>query len=148
MTLSVTSGTLTVTAGGSGAGVAGSGTSSVTITGTIAQINALLNTDLTSTVSFIDSAGGSKTLTLLIHDNGNTGGGDLSDSDTAQIILDNPPVADATSGSGSEDQTTPLRIAITLSGTDADSAIRSSTSPSPRWPHMASCSRIRPAASR
>ena len=44
-----------MTAGSSGAGVAGSGTSSVTITGTIAQINALLNTDLTSTVSFIDT---------------------------------------------------------------------------------------------
>ena len=54
VTLSVTEGTLTVTAGTSGAAVSGSGTSSVTITGTVAQINALLNTDGTSTVSYID----------------------------------------------------------------------------------------------
>ena len=80
VTLSVTEGTLTVTAGTSGAVVTNSGTSSVTITGTVAQINALLNTDGTSTVSYIDSTdtpAASTTLTLLIHDNGNTGtGGD------------------------------------------------------------------------
>jgi len=92
VTLSVSSGTLTVTAGGSGAIVNNSGTASVTITGTIAQINALLNTDGTSTVSFLDAVGGSKTLTLLIHDNGNTGGGDLSGQDTAAINLGEPPV--------------------------------------------------------
>src|SRR5205085_12199875 len=40
VTLSVTEGTLTLTAGGSGAVVSNSGTASVTITGTIAQINA------------------------------------------------------------------------------------------------------------
>jgi hypothetical protein len=91
VTLSVTEGTLTVTTGGSGAGVAGSGTASVTITGTIAQINALLNTDGTSTVSYIDNTdtpGVSTTLSLLIHDNGNTGtGGDLSSTDTATINI-------------------------------------------------------------
>ncbi|HEY2248453.1 MAG TPA: DUF4347 domain-containing protein [Bradyrhizobium sp.] len=103
VTLSVTSGALTVTAGGSGAGVSGSGTNSVTITGTIAQINALLDTDATSTVSFIDPTGGVKTLTLAVHDNGNTGGGDLSAQDTAQLVLDQPPVVDlngATAGTG------------------------------------------------
>ena len=42
VTLSVTEGTLNVTAGTSGAAVSNSGTSSVTITGTVAQINALL----------------------------------------------------------------------------------------------------------
>jgi hypothetical protein len=121
VTLSVTSGTLTVTTGGSGAGVAGSGTSSVTITGTIAQINALLNTDGTSTVSYLDSVGGTKTLTLLIHDNGNTGGGDLSASDTANIILDNPPTTDNVGPfSGAEDSTSPARIVVTLSGNDVD----------------------------
>jgi hypothetical protein len=104
VTLSVApDGTLTVTTGTSGAGVAGSGTSSVTITGTIAQINDLLNTNATSTVSFVDSVGGTKTLTLLIHDNGNTGGGDLSAQDTASIVLDQPPVVDlngAAAGTG------------------------------------------------
>src|SRR6185295_3618380 len=97
--LSVTEGTLTVTAGGSGAIVTNSGTSSVTITGTIAQINALLNTDGTSTVSYTDGTddpSASATLTLLIHDNGNTGtGGDHSASDTATINItsvNDPPV--------------------------------------------------------
>ena len=42
VTLSVTEGTLTVTPGGSGALVSNSGTSSVTITGTVTQINDLL----------------------------------------------------------------------------------------------------------
>ena len=78
VTLSVTEGTLTVAAGNSGAGVSGSGTASVTITGTMAQINALLNTDGTSTVSYIDNTdtpAASATLTLSINDNGNTGTG-------------------------------------------------------------------------
>jgi hypothetical protein len=128
VTLSVTSGTLTVTTGGSGAGVAGSGTSSVTITGTTAQINALLNTDGTSTVSYVDSAGGTKTLTLLIHDNGNTGGGDLSAQDTANIVLDQPPVVDlngATAGTGSTlnyaENAAASAIAPTGTTTDTDS---------------------------
>ena len=48
----------------------------MTITGTVAQINALLNTDATSTVSYIDNTdtpGASATLTLTVNDNGNTG---------------------------------------------------------------------------
>jgi Ca2+-binding RTX toxin-like protein len=51
-TLSVDYGVLFVTPGTSGASVSGSGTSTVTITGTIAQINALLNTNPTSTVDY------------------------------------------------------------------------------------------------
>ena len=89
--LSVTEGTLTVTAGTSGAAVSGNGTSTVTITGTLAQINALLNTDSTSTVSYIDNISppsASATLTLSINDNGNTGtGGALTSSDTATINI-------------------------------------------------------------
>ncbi|HXO69761.1 MAG TPA: Ig-like domain-containing protein, partial [Bradyrhizobium sp.] len=84
-------GVLNVTAGGSGAVVNNSGTSAVTITGTAAQINALLNTDGTSTVGYIDNTdtpAANTTLTLLIHDNGNTGtGGDHSSSDTATINI-------------------------------------------------------------
>ncbi len=91
VTLSVAEGVLNVTAGGSGAIVNNSGNASVTITGTAAQINALLNTDATSTVGYIDNSdtpGASTTLTLLIHDNGNTGtGGDQSSSDTATIEI-------------------------------------------------------------
>jgi hypothetical protein len=99
VTLSVGEGTLNVTAGGSGAGVSGSGTGSVTLTGTVAQLNALLNTNGTSTVGYVDntdtpSAG--TTLTLQINDGGNTGtGGALTGSDTAQVnitAVDDPPV--------------------------------------------------------
>src|SRR6185503_10384675 len=77
-------------AGGSGAVVNNSGTSSVTITGTVAQINSLLNTDATSTVSYTDGTdtpSASATLTLQVNDNGNTGGGSLTSSDTATINI-------------------------------------------------------------
>ena len=90
VTLSVTEGTLAVTAGGSGAVVSNSGTSSVTITGTMTQINNLLNIDATSTVSYTDGTdtpSASATLTLQVNDNGNTGGGSLSNSDTATITI-------------------------------------------------------------
>src|SRR5438876_1129909 len=87
--LAVTEGTLTLTAGSSGAVVTNSGTASVTITGTVAQVNDLLNTNATSTVSYVDSTdtpSASSTLTLTVHDNGNTGtGGDLFPVDTATI---------------------------------------------------------------
>jgi hypothetical protein len=126
VTLSATSGTLTVTPGGSGALVTNSGTSSVTITGTVAQINALLTSDATSTVSYVDSTGGSKTLTLLIHDNGNTGtGGDKSSQDTALILLDQPPSLGSAGNTVTyTEQQTAVAIddQITLSDTDAPGA--------------------------
>ena len=129
MTLAVTEGTLTVTAGTSGAVVSGSGSNSVTVTGTLAQINALLNTDGTSTVSYIDATdtpSASATLTLSINDNGNSGGAALSGSDTAIINIgsvNDAPVLDAHSGSLSytENQAaTAIDTAITVS--DVDSA--------------------------
>ena len=91
VTLSVGEGTLDVTAGSSGASVSNSGTSSVTITGSQAQINALLNSDATSTVSYTDGTdtpSASTTLTLTVNDNGNTGtGGALTGNDTATINI-------------------------------------------------------------
>ena len=99
VTLSVTEGALNVTAGTSGAAVSNSGASSVTITGTVAQINALLSTDAGSAVSYIDNTdapGASATLTLNVNDNGNTGGGSLQSSDTATIniaAVNDAPVA-------------------------------------------------------
>ena len=101
VTLSVSEGTLTVTAGTSGAVVGGSGSNTVTVTGTLAQINALLNTDGSSTVSYIDATdtpSASATLTLSINDNGNSGGAALSGSDTAIINIgsvNDAPVLDA-----------------------------------------------------
>ncbi|WP_124962391.1 Ig-like domain-containing protein, partial [Sulfurisoma sediminicola] len=97
VTLSVGEGTLNVTAGGSGATVTNSGTSAVTISGTVAQINALLGSDATSTAAYIngsDNPSASTTLTLLVNDNANTGsGGALTASDTATINI--TPVNDA-----------------------------------------------------
>jgi hypothetical protein len=101
VTLSVVQGTLNVTAGGSGTVISGSGTGTVTITGTITQINNLLSTDATSTVSYInnlDAPAASTTLTLQVSDNGNTGsGGTLTASDTATInitAVNDAPVLD------------------------------------------------------
>ena len=103
VTLAVTEGTLTVTAGSSGAVVTNSGTSSVTITGTVAQINDLLTTNATSTVSYIDNTdtpSATSTLTLTVHDNGNTGtGGDLVSVATSTInitAVNDAPVATIT----------------------------------------------------
>ena len=91
VTLAVAEGTLNVTAGTSGAVVTNSGTSSVTITGTVAQINNLLTSNATSTVSYIDNTdtpSASSTLTLTVHDNGNTGtGGDLVSVATSTINI-------------------------------------------------------------
>ena len=67
-TLSVVSGTLTVTAGTTGAAVSGSGSNSVTLTGTLTQINNLLAGNLGATASYIissDTPPASDTLTLL-----------------------------------------------------------------------------------
>ena len=119
VTLSVTEGTLTVTAGGSGALVSNSGTSSVTITGTVTQINNLLSTDATSTVSYtdnIDAPSASATLTLQVNDNGNTGGGSLTNSDTATInitAVNDAPVATITPATYAATE----QVALTLHGT-------------------------------
>ena len=117
VTLSVTEGALTVTAGGSGAVVSNSGTSSVTITGTVTQINNLLNTDGTSTLSYIDNIdapSASATLSLLVDDNGNTGGGSLTNSDTATINI--TAVNDAPVNTVPASQATPFNTALVFSG--------------------------------
>ncbi len=83
VTLTVTNGTLTV-AGGS-AGIANSGTSTVTLTGTQAAINSTL----ASNVTFVPNANfsGAATLTMTTNDNGNSGGAPLSDVDTVTINI-------------------------------------------------------------
>ena len=96
VTLTVNEGILNVTAGTSGASVQNSGTALVTITGAVAQIEALLNSDPTSTVAFVDTSHtplASVGLTLTIDDNGATGGGDQSVIATAAITVN--PVNDA-----------------------------------------------------
>ena len=80
-TLSVAHGTLTVTAVG-GATVDGSGSDSVTLSGTLAQINALLAAAGSVVYRGAQDFFGDDTLTLTTDDGGNTGsGGALLDSD-------------------------------------------------------------------
>jgi hypothetical protein len=86
-TLSVTNGTLAIGAV-AGTVVTGSGTTTVTLTGTLAQINATLsaanNVVYTGTHDFF----GNDTLTVVTNDNGNSGAGSaLSDTDQATIHL-------------------------------------------------------------
>jgi VCBS repeat-containing protein len=90
VTLAVTNGTLTVSGGT--AGISGSGTDTVTLTGTVAQINATL----AATVNYVPTAdyNGAATLTMTTNDGGNTGGGALTDVDTVNISV--AAVADIT----------------------------------------------------
>ena len=136
-TLSVVEGTLTVAAGTSGVTVAGSGTGSVTLTGTVAQINALLASagGAAGTISYIDNTdtpSASTVLTLSVNDAGNTGtGGALAGSDTATInitAVNDAPVVDLNAGGAGQDVTTAFTeqtvvlIAPAATLTDVDSA--------------------------
>ena len=87
--ISSTFGTLTV-ASGSGAMVSNDGSSSVTITGTLAQINAALN----GLEYDPDGTTGTTTITLATSDQGNTGsGGTQTDTDTITVTVEPPNVA-------------------------------------------------------
>ncbi|RZL09447.1 MAG: DUF4347 domain-containing protein, partial [Rubrivivax sp.] len=90
-TLSVTSGVLTVVAGSSGVTVSNSGTATVTLSGTLAQINALLAGTGGALITYLQSSNtppASATLTLTASDLGNTGtGGTKTGSDTATINI-------------------------------------------------------------
>jgi VCBS repeat-containing protein len=89
VSLSVDYGILTVTAGASGAAVSGSGTSSVTITGTLAEINFLLGDDPASIVTFTadtEAPPALATLTLTVDDGA---GGTAVDTETIHIAAIN-----------------------------------------------------------
>jgi hypothetical protein len=88
-TLNVTSGTINVVAAGS-AIVGGNNTNSVTITGTVADVNSTLaTTKYTGNLNF----NGTDTLVVVANDNGQTGGGNLSD--TKNVTLNVSAVNDA-----------------------------------------------------
>jgi surface adhesion protein len=133
VTLTVTNGTLTVSGGT--ATIANSGTGTVTLTGTAAQINATL----ASNVTYVPSANfnGAASLTMTTNDNGNTGsGGALSDTDTVTInvtAVNDAPVATGSAVAGTEDTALVFNWAQ-FGVTDIDSAstslgIRVSTLP-------------------
>jgi Ca2+-binding RTX toxin-like protein len=98
VTLSVTAGAI-VAASFSGVTVAGSGTSSLVLTGTLTDINAYLAaSDTQPTYVPVTDASGTVQLTMTTNDGGNTGsGGALTDVDTATITIN--PIADAIPGS-------------------------------------------------
>ncbi|MDP2152444.1 MAG: type I secretion C-terminal target domain-containing protein, partial [Methylotenera sp.] len=98
VTLSVTAGAIVATSLNNVA-VAGSGSTSVVLTGTLTNINAYLAASNTQpTYVPLTDASGTVTLTMTTNDGGNTGtGGPLTDVDTATITI--TPVADAIPGS-------------------------------------------------
>ncbi|OSI83469.1 VCBS domain-containing protein [Bradyrhizobium canariense] len=86
--LSVLHGTLTIASAG-GALVSGSGTGSVTLTGTVAQINTTLAAANNVVYKGVANFVGSDTLTVLTNDHGNTGtGGNLTDTDAVTINVE------------------------------------------------------------
>ncbi|MEB8287670.1 retention module-containing protein [Aeromonas veronii] len=92
ITLSVEHGTLTLPAG-SGVTVVGNGTGSLVLTGTLADLNALLSCGVTYQGN--SDFHGSDALTMVTNDQGNTGsGGALSDTDVlpieVQLVNDAP----------------------------------------------------------
>jgi FG-GAP-like repeat len=88
--LSVAHGTLTVAAVG-GAAVGGSGTGTVTISGTVAQIDATLGAAHNVVYAGQHDFSGTDTLTIETNDNGNSGaGGALTDTDQVAIIVSPP----------------------------------------------------------
>ncbi len=102
VTLSVVHGTLNTSAGSTGVVVSGSGTQMLQFTGTIAQINALLDGLQGATLGYLidnDLPPPSDTLTLLIDDQGHSGPGgarstSVSGSITITEVYDAPTVAD------------------------------------------------------
>ncbi len=89
----------------------------MTITGTVAQVNALLNTNATSTVTYVDSTdtpSATSTLTLSVNDNGNTGtGGALVSTATSTInitAVNDAPVATITPASYSNTEQVALNL--------------------------------------
>ena len=104
MTLSVSAGTL-VAPSGPFVLVAGSGTGSITLTGTVSAINSFIASGSVDFVTPLDS-NASETLTVAIDDGGNTGaGGAKTDTDSVTLIV--TPVNDAPTG-------------ITLDNSDVD----------------------------
>ncbi len=119
VTLSVTHGSLAVT-GGAGVVVAGSGSASVTLTGSVAAINAALAAVGGVTYSPTANYNGGDTLTMLTSNN--AGGGAQTDTDTVAITIneinDNPvAVADRVIVSNS---TAVTIAASSLLGNDTD----------------------------
>jgi|GEM_PF-4076857 len=96
-TLTVGEGTLSVVVGNSGVSIAsGNTTATLVLTGTIAQLNALLTGGSTGTITYLndsDTPSASTTLTVKVNDQGNTGqdpgltGNATSEEDSKSVII-------------------------------------------------------------
>ncbi|MNQ58651.1 Poly(beta-D-mannuronate) C5 epimerase 1 [compost metagenome] len=118
VTLAVTGGTI-IAAAESGVTVAGSGSSNLVLSGTLAEINAYL-ANIATQPTYVPAAddSGTVTLTMTSNDLGNTGaGGALTDIDTSIIHI--APVADAV----------PASDASLLIGSPSISSLTSSNGP-------------------
>ena len=123
-TLSVGYGVINITAGTSGATIdSGNGTGSVVVSGTLAQLNALLNTDSTSVVTFTantDTPPANTAFSVSVNDNVNTGSGGAQTGMASQTIvitaINDVPVADLNG--------TDAGINTTGSYTEGDAAIK------------------------
>ena len=114
VTLSVASGVVNATAGATGVVVSNSGTATVRLDGTLAQVNALLSGAGGATLTYLNGSDippASDTLTLAISDNGNTGsGGPLSANVNATInitAVDDAPM-NTVAGAQTTAEDTPL----------------------------------------
>ena len=108
LTLSLDYGVLDVAAGTSGASVSGSGTDTVTVEGTLAQIQALLAGDPASTLAFIadtDTPPAIAQLEIRLNDGGHDGtdpglsGEATSEEALASLVIAIAPINDAPTGS-------------------------------------------------
>ncbi len=125
--LAVNSGNLSAIAGG-GVTVAGAGTSSLTLTGTLADINAFLSGASRPTFTPLADFNGPVTLTMTTGDGGNTGsGGALSDADTRTITVNpvnDPPMLDLdASGAGTGFSTSYTENGVGVAIVDTDSLV-------------------------
>src|ERR1043166_3192759 len=130
ITLSVVEGTLNANAGNSGATVvSGDGTSSLVVSGTIAQLNAFLGSGAASTSTLrytdnTDTPSASTTLTLSVNDGGNTGsGGALTGSANSTIniaAVNDAPTATAPASYSATEQVALSLKSASLSVSDVD----------------------------
>ena len=103
-TLSVDEGTITVVVGDSGVVIdSGNGTGTVTLSGSVSQINQLLTGAGTGTITYLnpsDDPGAVTTLTVTVNDGGNTGtdpgtsGSAATEEGTNSVTIDISPVND------------------------------------------------------
>jgi hypothetical protein len=123
VTLAVGHGTISLLTG-AGVTLGANGTTSVTLTGTVSAINALLATANAVTYTPSLNYNGGDTLTMTTNDGGNTGaGGTLSDTDTVAITVNavnDKPTVSGINTIMAEDATYTVQVSSLLTGKVSD----------------------------